>query len=336
MADTCSRLFWGSQLLLPDRAVVVYPDDVVAVQHTRDSGAFLHCLHGDASLSSPWRQSYVSLRRAEWGGWWEGGLTSPPQGGRWVDGAVCDLRMLYVDNLHGAAEHDDGFNRRETTAAAPDVWALTTGPAPRSPSGLRVVHPVPDEENRIHVQVDVPTLVVVEVPSGGKASSSWSAPVLRTGVPFLLSCPEEVAGCETRSGDAWFSSATLVLPAVGLRTLTIDVADAASPRSVSLSVCGYEAVAGLSVEPRGCRRTLVHTPQVRKHRLDGQITGRRSLNPNDFCNAPDFSPTHRKIMVLKGFFKRTLYEEPSPTGEPFFHLRHLYRFFEELFQEMVL
>jgi len=30
------------------------------------------------------------------------------------------------------------------------------------------------------------------------------------------------------------------------------------------------------------------------------------------------------------------YEEPSPTEEPFFGLRHLYRFFEELLKEMVL
>jgi len=29
------------------------------------------------------------------------------------------------------------------------------------------------------------------------------------------------------------------------------------------------------------------------------------------------------------------YEEPSPD-ETFIHLRHLYRFFEELFKEMVL
>ncbi|XP_034415177.1 polycystin-1 [Cyclopterus lumpus] len=256
-------------LLLPDRAIVVYPDDIVAIQHTRDSGAFLHCLNGDASLSSPWRQSYVSLRRTEWGGWWEGGLTSPPQGGQWVDGAVCDLRMLYVDNLNRATEHDDsfGFNQRETTAA-PDMWALTTGPtaSARSPFGLRIVHPVPDEKNRIHVQINVPTLIVIKVLSGGKASSSWSAPVLRTGVPFLPSCPEEVAhsraGCERQSRDAWFSSATLVLPLVGLQTLNINVMDAVSPQSVSVSVCGYEAVTGLSVEPHGCWRMLVDTPQL--------------------------------------------------------------------------
>uniref|UniRef100_A0A3Q2ZEU2 Polycystic kidney disease 1b n=1 Tax=Kryptolebias marmoratus TaxID=37003 RepID=A0A3Q2ZEU2_KRYMA len=78
-------------------SVTVYPDDVVAVQHTRDSGAFLHCLEGDASAGSPWRQSFVTLRGAEWGGWWEGGLTSLPRGSQWVDGAVCNLRVLYED-----------------------------------------------------------------------------------------------------------------------------------------------------------------------------------------------------------------------------------------------
>ncbi|XP_054455423.1 polycystin-1 [Anoplopoma fimbria] len=253
-------------LLLPDRGIMVYPDDIVAIQHTRDSGTFLHCLNSEASLNSPWRQSYVSLRRTEWGGWWEGGLTSLPQGGQWVDGVVCDLRMLYVDNLHRATEHDDGFTHRETTTA-PDVWSLTTGPTPsvRSQFGLNVIHPVPDEKNQIHVQINVPTLIVVKVLSGEKASSSWSAPVLQTGVPFLPSCPEEVAqswaGGEMLSREAWFSSVTLVLPSVGLQTLNISVMDAVRSQSVSVRVCGYEAVTGLSVEPHGCWRMLVDISQ---------------------------------------------------------------------------
>ncbi|TKS90159.1 Polycystin-1 [Collichthys lucidus] len=136
-------------LLLPDRAIMVYPDDIVAIQHTRDSGTFLHCLNGEASLNSPWRQSYMSFRKAEWGGWWEGGLSSLPQGGQWVDRVVCDLRMLYVDNL-----------------------------------------------NR-----------------------------------------------------------------VGVKTLNITVMDAVNSQSVNLRVCGYEAVTGLSVEPHGCLRMLIETPQ---------------------------------------------------------------------------
>lgn len=248
---------------------MVYPDDIVAIQHNRDSGTFLHCLNSEASLNSPWRQSYMSFRKAEWGGWWEGGLSSLPQGGQWVDGVVCDLRMLYVDNLNRGTEHDDnfGFTRRETTTTL-DIWALTTGPTPslRSKFGLSVIHPMPDEKNQIHVQINIPTLIVVKVLSGQKARSSWSAPVLQTGVPFLPYCPEAIAqswpGCRGQSHDDWFSSVTLVLPSVGVKTLNITVMDAVNSQSVNLRVCGYEAVTGLSVEPHGCLRMLIETPQV--------------------------------------------------------------------------
>lgn len=264
----------AEQLLLPDRAIIVYPDDIVAVQHTRDSGTLLHCLNSEASLNSPWRQSYMSLGGTQWGGWREGGLTSLPQDGQWMDGVVCDLRMLYVDNLHRGTEHDGsfGFTHRETTTA-PDIWALTTGPtpSPRSEFGLNVIHPVPDKKNQIHVQINIPTVIVVKVLSGEKARSSWSAPVLQTGVPFLPSCPEEVAQswphCMSQSHDAWFSSATLMLPSVGAQTLNVSVMDAVSSQTVSVTVCGYVAVTGLSVEPHGCLRMLVETPQVRMQKL---------------------------------------------------------------------
>ncbi|XP_070708244.1 polycystin-1 [Pempheris klunzingeri] len=251
-------------LLLPDRAIMVYPDDIVAIQHTGDSGTFLHCLKSEASLNSSWRQSYLSLRRAEREGWWEGGLTSLPHNGQWVDGVVCDLRMLYVDNLHRGTEHDDtfGFTHREATTT-PDIWTPT--PSLRSKFGLDIIHPMPDGNNQIHVQINVPTLIVVKALSGEKARSSWSAPVLQTGVPFLPSCPVKVAqslpSCKRQSHDAWFSSVTLVLPSVGVHMLNISVMDAASSQSVSVRVCGYEAVTGLSVEPRGCLRTPIDTPQ---------------------------------------------------------------------------
>ncbi|XP_051273916.1 polycystin-1 isoform X2 [Dicentrarchus labrax] len=272
VADMPLRINHSSELqtiglLLPDRAIMVYPDDIVAIQHTRDSGTFLHCLNSEASLDSPWRQSYMSLRGTELGRWWEGGLTSLPQEGQWVDGVVCDLRMLYVDNLHRGTEHDDnsGLTDRETTTD-PGIWALTTGVwSLRSKFGLIVIHPAPDEKNQIHVQINVPTLVVIKVLSGQRARSSWSAPVLQTGVPFLPSCPEELAqfwpGCKRQSNHDWFSSVTLVLPSVGVKTLNITVMDAVSSQSVSLRVCGYEAVTGLSVEPHGCLRMLVETPQ---------------------------------------------------------------------------
>lgn len=253
---------------------MVYPDDIVAIQHTRDSGTFLHCLNSEASPNSPWRQSYMSLRGSEWEGWWEGGLTSLPQGGQWVDGVVCNLRILYMDNLHRGTEHDDnfGFSNSEPTTA-PDIWALTTGPTPNLTSkfGLNVIHPVPDEKNQIHIQINIPILIVVKVLSGQEARSSWSAPVLQTAVPFLPSCPEAVVhsspGCRRQSHDDWFSSVTLVLPSVGVQTMNISVMDAVSSQSVSLKVCGYEAVTGLSVEPHGCLRMLIEMPQVRMQKI---------------------------------------------------------------------
>lgn len=249
---------------------MVYPDDIVAIQHTLDSGTFLHCLNSEASRNSPWSQSYLSFRGMEWGGWLEGGVTLLPQGSKWVDGVVCNLRMLYVDTLHRATEHEDIYDYTQTeTATVSGIRPLTTGPNPslRSKFQLEVIHPLPDEKNQIHVQINVPTVIILKALFGEKASSSWSAPVLQTGVPFLPSCPENMfqssLGCRKQSQDTWFSSATLVLSSPGIQILNISVMDVQSFQSLSVKVCGYEPVMGLSVEPHGCLRMLVDTSQVR-------------------------------------------------------------------------
>ncbi|XP_034426558.1 polycystin-1 [Hippoglossus hippoglossus] len=276
VADLSLRIRPSSELqtmsvLLPDAAIMVYPDDIIAIQHTRDSGTFLHCRSSEASRNSSWRQSYLSLRGAEWGGWWQGGLTSPSQGGQWVDGVVCDLSILYIDTFHRGTELDGIFGSTHTeTNTPPDVSPLTTAPPPhpRSKFRLNVIHPLPDKNNQIHVQINTPTLIVVKVLTTQRARSSWSAPVLQTGVPLLSSCPEEVApsppGCKRQSPDEWFSSVTLLLPSVGVQVLNISVVDAVSAQSehsVSVKVCGYEAVTGLSVEPYGRLRMLTDTSQ---------------------------------------------------------------------------
>lgn len=254
---------------------MVYPDDIVAIQHTRDSGAFLHCLSSEASLNSPWRQSYMAFRGTEWEGWWDGGLTSLPPGGHWVDGTVCNLRMTYTDQPRRGTGHEDnfGFSYSEPPTAH-DSRDLPNGPTknPGSKFGqLVIVHPIPDEKNQIHVQINVPILVVVKLLSGQNARSSWSAPVLQSEVPFLPSCPEAVAdsspGCRIQSHNEWFSSVPLVLSSVGLHTLNISALDAESSHSVNLTVCVYKAVTGLSVEPLGCYRILIGTPQVRMEKM---------------------------------------------------------------------
>lgn len=248
---------------------MVYPDDIVAIQHTLDSGTFLHCLNSEASRNSPWSQSYLSFRGMEWGGWLEG-VTLLPQGSKWVDGVVCNLRMLYVDTLHRATEHEDIFDYTPTeTATVSGIRPLTTGPNPslRSKFQLEVIHPLPDDKNQIHVQINAPTVIILKALFGEKASSSWSAPVLQTGVPFLPSCPENMfqslLGCRKQSQDAWFSSVTLVLSSPGIQILNISVMDVQSFQSLSVKVCGYEPVTGLSVEPHGCLRMLVDTSRVR-------------------------------------------------------------------------
>ncbi|XP_054625121.1 polycystin-1 isoform X2 [Dunckerocampus dactyliophorus] len=241
-------------VLLPEEAITVYPDDIVAIQHTRKPGTFLHCLSNEASLNSPWRQSYMSLQGTAWGGWWEGGLTSMPKGGHWVDGVVCNLRLLYTDTLHGTEEM---FGRTETTAPS-YMKALT--PSVSSSFGLSIIHPPLDEKNQIHLQINVSTLMVVKVLRGENARCSWSAPVLQTGLTFTPSCTEALPEC-TNYGAAWFSSVTLLLPSVGVQTLTISVTDAVGAQSLNVTLRGYEGVSGLSVEPSEHHRMLVDIPQ---------------------------------------------------------------------------
>ncbi|XP_034563216.1 polycystin-1 [Notolabrus celidotus] len=318
-------------LLLPDQAILVFPDDIVALQHTRSSGTFLRCLQSEASAGSPWRQSYLSLRGTEWGSWWEGGLTSLPPGGQWVDGVVCDLRMLYEDNLPTGTEHDEKFcfTERHTTTA-PTVQALTSGPTLGAGFGLTVIHPVPDQNNQIHVQIHVPTLIVVKVLSGEYARSSWSAPVQQTGVPFFSHCPEEVTQvlpeCTRQSGDTWFSSVTLVLPSEGVQTLNISVMDAVSSQDLRVKVWGYEAVTGLSVEPHRCWRMIVDTPQIFVARVERGSSVRFSWVIDDL---DDFAHEGESYSVV--FKKPSEYsavnqlifltaDEISPMAEPEFLL----------------
>lgn len=259
-------IFFFLQLILPEEPIMVYPDDIVAIQHTRNSGTFLHCLTNEASMDSPWRQSYMTFRGSEWGGWWDGSSPLLPQAGQWVDGVLCDLKILYMDHLQSEAKQNDHllFNLGGTTTV-PDFRASPNDL--RARFGLTIIHPVPNENNQICVKINVPVRIIVKVLSGQRPRSSWSTPVNQTGVPFLPSCPAEMLsscpGCATRSPDDWFSSVTLVLPSVGVQTMNISVTDAVKSQNVSVEVHGYEAITGLTIESHGCPRMHINTPQVR-------------------------------------------------------------------------
>ncbi|CAB1338155.1 unnamed protein product [Coregonus sp. 'balchen'] len=261
--------------ILPEREISVYPDDILSVQHTGRPGTFLSCRDNASSSSSPWRQSYLSLQGAEWGGWWEGGLSSPPNGGQWVDGVVCDLRVLYVDTLHGhgyisstGQSELSGFTHIGSISTPISMTPETSAPAPAKShiSGLCMIHPLPDGDNQIHILVDTPVLIVIKILSGKGATSSWLAPVLQRGVPFLPSCPgglpDSWPGCERDSPDSWFSHMSLVLPSLGVHTLNVSAVNGVSEQSTCVQVCVYEPVAGLSVEPHGHLRMLVDLSQT--------------------------------------------------------------------------
>ncbi|KAL4648087.1 polycystin-1-like [Arapaima gigas] len=257
-------------VVLSEQEVTVYPDDVLAVQYTGREEGFLHCRR---SSTSPWRQSYVSLPGPTWGGWLEGGLTAAPAGTRWIDGAVCDLRVLYSDAMHGYAASPG----RSDTADYPHTHTGTTSPSrigvePPKPEGglstvrgLALVYPVPNREGEIHIPLNTPIIVVIKILSGANATSSWSDPVSQTGVPFLPSCPlalEFSPDCKKETPNISFSHVRVVLTDPGFHTLRISASNLIGSQNLSVRLWAHQPVTGLSVQPHGHQRMLVNIPQV--------------------------------------------------------------------------
>lgn len=260
------RLF---QVMLPEREINVYPDDILAIQHTAPPGGFLHCLR---SSNSPWRHSYVSLAGPEWGGWIAGGLLAMPTGAQWVDEVVCDLRLLYADAFSGyttSTMHSTGQSPTHMETAGSlgkDRIYGGAGPTPTPVLGIHLVYPTPDQGGQIHIPVNTPTLFIIKIQSGSNATSSWSAPISQTGIPFLPSCPpgptESHHGCEKDSADTWFSHAYLALSEPGSHMLNVSASNHISSQSVSVRLQAHQRVRGLTILPHGDQRLLVGAPQV--------------------------------------------------------------------------
>uniref|UniRef100_A0A4W4HSG0 Polycystic kidney disease 1b n=1 Tax=Electrophorus electricus TaxID=8005 RepID=A0A4W4HSG0_ELEEL len=251
------------------KQILVYPDDILAVQHSRQAGAFLHCVSGS---DSGWRQSYLSLPGPEWGGWLEAGLTGAMDRGRWVDGVVCDLRLIYQDTMHlyGVSlvlnSTKSEFGMVTTTPATSLVNAQTPV------SGMSVLHPKPGEDNLIHLPVNVPTLIIIKILSGYNATSAWSAPVSKTRIPFLLSCPPEMlklqGACERDTPDTRFSYAYVTLYSQGEQTLNITASNKLNSQTLSVKLQAHILLTGLHIEPQGFHRVLVDIPQVQIYMWD--------------------------------------------------------------------
>ncbi|MBN3314946.1 PKD1 protein, partial [Atractosteus spatula] len=255
-------------VLLLKQEINVFPDDILAVQHDAGAGSFLQCPRSD---DSPWRQSYLSLRRT---GWLEGGVSAQPSQSVWVDEVVCDLRVLYSDSLQGYAVtsplgtgHRDPGSYTYSIAVSNPVSSTTACCTVdvRTPVwGLQIIHPLP-VGGMIHIPVNKPTLIVIKILSGVNATSSWSAPVLRSGIAFSSSCPSAllayVPGCTRTTPDTWFSYAyaTVALPVSQI--LNISVSNGVSAQNLSVVLQSHQEVQGLRMKPQGDRRMLVDVSQ---------------------------------------------------------------------------
>ncbi|KAJ8399765.1 hypothetical protein AAFF_G00408700 [Aldrovandia affinis] len=260
-------------VVLPEKEISVYPDDILAVQHTGPVGGFLQC---SSSSASPWRQSYLSLQGPEWGGWWEGGLSAVPARERWSDGVVCDLRVLYADTPHDFAlspmpstglSDPSGYTYSGTVRTPVRSTQARNSVQVQSPVlGLHIVHPTPSKDGVIHLPINVPMLVVIKILSGSNATSTWSAPVFKTGIPFQSSCPPQLPkshhGCDRDTEDTWFSCTSLVLSTPESHILNISALNHISSQSMSVRLQAHQPVTGLRMQPNGDQRMLVDVSQV--------------------------------------------------------------------------
>ncbi|KAF4106605.1 hypothetical protein G5714_012595 [Onychostoma macrolepis] len=237
-------------VIVQDKQITVYPDDILALQHTRRAGKFLHCV---ASTNSSWRQSFLSLHGPEWGGWLEGGLSAHSGQDQWLDELVCDLRVIYEDTMP-----------RFGVSPIPSTSQSNSQIIAESPvTGLQVLYPKLDKDNQMHVAVNVPILIVIQIISGENATSSWSDPVSKNEVPFVSSCPAEIeGGCVRASLDMWFSHVYMKLSSQGEHILNIMASNSLNSQTLSVRAVSHIPVTGLRIQPQGFSRVLVDIPQL--------------------------------------------------------------------------
>lgn len=250
-------LYFFSQVMLKGKEFPVFPDDILAVQHTRKSGEFLRCTSGS---DSAWRQSYMSIPGPEWGGWVDVAVSALTEEGCWVDNMSCDLRLIYQDPGHPYGPFPVA-NSTQSSELGTDLSGIRID-AQTPVTGMQILYPVPQTDLAVNIQ----TLFIIKIISGRNATSSWSAPVSRAGVPFLMSCPAEIAEiqrvCQRDSPDTWFSYAYVLLTREGEETLNITASNQISSQMLSVKIHAHVVITGLRIHPQGFHRVLVNIPQV--------------------------------------------------------------------------
>lgn len=258
-----SLLYLFTQVMFKGKEFPVFPDDILAVQHTRKSGEFLQCT---SDSDSAWRQSYISVPGPEWGGWVDVAVSALIDEGHWLDNMSCDLRLIYEDLGHLSGP-SAAVNSTPSEAGI-DLSTPSSVPidAQTPVSGMQILYPVPGKENRIHLPVNIQTLIIIEILSGRNATSSWSAPVSRAGVPFRKSCPAEISEiqvvCQRDSPETWFSYVYVMPTSQAEQTLNITASNQLSSQTLSVKIQAHIIITGLRIQPQGFHRVLVDIPQV--------------------------------------------------------------------------
>lgn len=252
-----------TQVMFKGREFPVFPDDILAVQHTRKSGEFLHC----SSVSdSAWSQSYISIPGPDWGGWVNVAVSALTDGGHWVDNVSCDLRLIYADPGHLYGPYSVVNSTQRETGIDANIPRDVRFDFQTPVTGLQVLYPVLGKESQIDLALNIQTLIIIKILSGRNATSSWSAPVSKAGVPFLKFCPEEISEfrplCQRDSHDTWFSYAYLMPTRQGEQTLNITASNQLNSQTLSVKIQAHVIITGLRIQPQGFHRVLVDIPQV--------------------------------------------------------------------------
>uniref|UniRef100_A0A4W3JL02 Polycystic kidney disease 1b n=1 Tax=Callorhinchus milii TaxID=7868 RepID=A0A4W3JL02_CALMI len=248
-------------------------NDVIGIQHDAGPGCLLGC---QSSSKSPWRQSYISLEQQSWVEMSLTGFQPAWLSAKWVDSVVCDVRVLYTEELRSFAVTP--LLSTGQTQAGTYTYSVTVANKVSSVTqscrvevrskitGLQIIFPRP-LHGRLQVPTNSSTVVVIKILSGSNATASWGVPIRRSGVRFESGCPPDVPrfapACRRETGDTWFAHAHLTPTDRRLRTLSVAVSNDISSQNLSVLVQAHDAIGGLRIVPPGPRRMLVDASQVR-------------------------------------------------------------------------
>ncbi|XP_048343371.1 polycystin-1-like [Sphaerodactylus townsendi] len=151
-------------VLLPKEDIIVYPDDIIGIQHDAGVGLFLQCL---PHTHSPWRQSYISLVKD---GWWEGSIVGFPSP-TWVDSVLCDIRVTFAHKMKSLAytsllgpKLEPGLYTYAATVknAVGSTQAHCAMQVPSKVSGLQLIYPIP-VNGKLNVMTKQEILLVIKI-----------------------------------------------------------------------------------------------------------------------------------------------------------------------------